>query len=53
MEAGALGDHVGEALADRYLYHFVIRRYALQLLGAHEEWGGLDMVPNTAGPRPK
>lgn len=41
-----LGDRVGEVLADRFLYHFVVRRYALQLLGADDEWGGLSVRPS-------
>ena len=36
-----LGDRLGDVLADRYLYHFVVRRLAQQLLGDDDEWGGL------------
>lgn len=41
-----LGDRVGDVLADRFLYHFVVRRYALQLLGDDDEWGGLSVRPS-------
>jgi hypothetical protein len=37
---------LGEVLADRFLYHFVVRRYALQLLGDDDEWGGLSVRPS-------
>lgn len=38
-----IADRPGEVLADRYLYHFVVRRYALLLLGDEDEWGGLSV----------
>lgn len=41
-----LGDRLGEVLADRFLYHFVVRRYALHLLGDDDEWGGLVVRPS-------
>lgn len=42
-----LGDDLGEELADRFLYHFAVRRYALALLGEDDEWNGLPVLPST------
>lgn len=43
-----LGDRLGDVLADRFLYHFVVRRLALQLLGDDDGWGGLPILPTSS-----
>ena len=40
-----LGDRLGDVLAERFLYHFVIRVTARRLLGEVDEWGGLPVLP--------
>src|SRR5688500_7605077 len=50
-----LGDRLGDGLADRFLYHFVVRARAQQLLGDDDEWGWLPIRPTAergAGPYP-
>ena len=46
-----LGDRLGDVLADRFLYHFVVRRYAQLLLGGDDEWGGLSILPSGSDQR--
>lgn len=38
-------DELGSELAGRFLYHFVVRRYARALLGQADEWDGLPLTP--------
>lgn len=46
-----LGDRLGDVLAERFLYHFVIRATARRLLGEGDEWGGLPVLPSPSDPR--